>query len=127
MKHLIDDALKMGRATKGLLTGFSVKGRLIKAIGVSRPNWPETFCMKAADYLSVQGVKTSHQFVTKVEYLSYIDIQLTRYAAKHPVVNAFPVADELGLKRWEQRWEASRVRTESKSERVEREVTRKAA
>ena len=127
MKHLIDDALKMGRATKGLLTGFSVKGRLIKAIGVSRPNWPETFCVKAADHLAVHGVKAPHQFVTKVDYLSYIDIQLTRYAAKNPVVNAFPVADELGLKRWEQRWEASRVRTESKSERVEREVTRKAA
>ena len=81
MKHLIDDALKLGRATKGLLTGFSVKGRLIKAIGVSRPNWPETFCTKAADYLSLHGVKAPHQFVSKVDYLSYIDIQLTRYAA----------------------------------------------
>lgn len=127
MKHLIDDALKLGRATKGLLTGFSVKGRLIKAIGVSRPNWPETFCTKAADYLSLHGVKAAHQFVTKVDYLSYIDIQLTRYAAKHPVVSPFPVADEVGLKRWEKRWEASRSRPESKSEQGERQVPHKVA
>lgn len=115
MKHLIDDVLKMGRATRGLLSGFSVKGRLLKAISVSRPNWPDTFCIKAANHLSLNGVKLSHQFTTKVDYLSYIDIQLTRYAAKHPVVDAFPVADELGLKRWEQRWEASRVRPERKA------------
>ena len=112
MKHLLDDVWKMGRASKGLLSGFSVKGRLIKAISVSRPNWPEIFCVKAANSLAKEGVKSPLQFASKMEFLSYIDIRLTRYAALNPVVEAFPVADELGLKRWEQRWETSRARRE---------------
>ena len=70
---------------------------------------------KAVDALMGQGVKHSHQFTSKVDYLSYIDIQLTRYATQSPVVKAFPVADELGLKRWEQRWQASRQRHEPTS------------
>lgn len=110
MKHLIDDAMKLGRATAGLLAGFSAHGRLLKAVRASRPNWPEQFCTQAAAALSGTGVKQSHQFASKVDYLSYIDIQLTRYAAQHALVDAFPVADELGLKRWEQRWQASRQR-----------------
>lgn len=110
MKHLINDAMKLGRATMGLLAGFSTYGRLLKAVRVSRPNWPESFCADAAVALRGDGVKPSHQFVSKVDYLSYIDIQLTRYAAQHALIEAFPVADELGLKRWEQRWHASRQR-----------------
>jgi hypothetical protein len=110
MKHLMDDAMKLGRATKGLLTRFSPSGRLLKAVRVSRPNWPEQACSHATAALAGDGVKQSHQFVSKVDYLSYIDIKLTRYAAQYPVVEAFQVADELGLKRWEQRWQASRQR-----------------
>jgi hypothetical protein len=110
MKHLIDDAMKLGRATMGLFMGFSPKGRLLKAVRVSRPNWPERACSHAATVLAGDGVKQSHQFVSKLDYLSYIDIKLTRYAAQHPVVEALLVADELGQKRWEQRWQASRQR-----------------
>jgi len=94
MKHLIDDALNIGRAAKRLLVGFSVKGLLIKVISVSRPNWPETFCIKAADSLAEYGIKSPFQFETRMEFLSYIDVQLTRYAARHPVVDVFPQADE---------------------------------
>jgi hypothetical protein len=114
---LIDDAMKLGRATTGLLMGFSIYGRLLKAVRASRPNWPESFCADAAATLRGDGVKQSHQFVSKVDYLSYIDIQLTRYAAQHALVDAFPVADELGLKRWEQRWQVSRQRPATHPER----------
>ena len=113
MNHLLEDVMKLGRATTGVLGSFSVKGRLVKAIRVSRPNWPEFCFCKAAGSLLAQGVKLPHQFTSKVEYLSYLDMQLTRYAAQHPVTDAFPVADELGLKRWEQRWQASRQRPDS--------------
>jgi hypothetical protein len=110
MKHLIDDVVKLGRASTGLLAGLSVKGRLLNVINVCRPNWPDAFRAKAANYLSAQAVKQPHKFVAMADYLSYIEVQLNRYAAQNPVVEVFPVADDLGLKRWELRWQASRQR-----------------
>ena len=108
MKHLFDDGAKLVFGLKGVLGSFTVKGRLQRAIRVSRPNWPEGVCGRAADALSRDGVKGPHQFTSKLDYLAYLDVQLTRYAAQHPYVDAFPVADEVGLKRWQQRWQASR-------------------
>ena len=118
MKHLLDDAAKLAHGLKGVLTSFTVKGRLLRAIRVSRPNWPEGACGRAADALSRDRVKGPHQFTSRLDYLSYLDVQLTRYAAEHPLVEAFPVADEVGLKRWEQRWQASRQRPEDNRNRA---------
>lgn len=127
MKYVIDDVMKLVRATTGLLAGFSTYGRLLKAVRASRPNWPESFCADAAVALRGDGVKPSHQFVSKVDYLSYIDIQLTRYAAQHALIEAFPVADELGLKRWEQRWQANRQRSATQPEQPSAVSYRRAA
>ena len=117
MRHLIDDAAKLGRAVQGLLRMFSVKGRLFRAVRVARPNWPEGSCCKATNALSNQRVKGPQQFSTKVDYLAYLDMQLTRYAAENPLIEPFPVADELGLKRWEQRWQASRQHADTATPR----------
>lgn len=115
MKHLMDDAAKLGSATKALFMGFSEKGQLLKAVRASRPNWSEANCAKAASALLSRGAKAAQQFGDKQDYLSYIDIQLTAYTAEHPVAAPFPVADEMGLKRWEQRWQASRQQPQAQT------------
>lgn len=127
VKDLIEDTAKIGRAVRGVLFGFSAKGRLYKAVSVSRPNWPESFCCKATNYLVKKGVKGPFQFTGKMDYLSYLDKQLTRYAADYPVVKTFPVTDEVGLKRWEQRWEMSRRCYESTEQIYDTEGERNVA
>lgn len=108
MQHLITDMTKLSYGVGSLLTSFTVKGRLFNAIRVSRPNWSEAVCASATQQLKRQGIKGQQQFSNRVDYLSYLDVQLTRYNTEHPVVKSQPIANELELKRWQQRWAQSR-------------------
>lgn len=70
---------------QGAVDGIWPNGRLLKAVRASRLNWLEQVRSHAAAALAGDGVKQSHQFVSKLNYLSYINIKLTRYTAQHPV------------------------------------------
>lgn len=108
MNHLLVDAAKLGRMARDMMTGWSAKGRLRRAICVSRPNWPENVCSRVASFLNAKGVKPVNDFQSNVAYLVYLDSLLNDYARENPVVGSFPVADTVTLKRWEQRWALSR-------------------
>lgn len=114
MKALIDDAVKLGYETKYLLASFGTRGTLFKVIRASRPNWSESQCSQASVSLSRDNVKSPRSFDSRIDYLAYIDLQLTRYAKKNMLQRDCPVANADELSSWQARWQNSRQVSGSK-------------
>ncbi len=109
MKELIEDFTKLGGSVLGAAGSMTGSGRLCTSIKVCRPHWSAELCRAAATELRGQGLRGMGEFPQFSGWIEYLNAQLAGYARRSGIESSRAEADDMGQKRWEQRWQRYRL------------------